>query len=112
MLNRWYSLHCRVVVLAFALALPAASCKKAPETPRTDETVVPTPTATPTNPEPRPGLPSGSNLAAGTSTTTPEIPQPLAPTPKEIETNRAAAEEYYRSPRGASGSAERPTGSP
>lgn len=111
MLDPRYPLRTRLIVSAVALLVSVAACKKSGQEPsRTDEAVAPGPAAAPNNLDSaRPDPASANGVDAGTSTITPEFAAPLAPSPKELEANRAAAEEYYRSPQGASGAAGQPS---
>lgn len=100
------------LLLLSAIAVTGLGCKKTgQETPQPGEPGAPTNSAAPTNAVAGPGLPATPGPDAATSTQTPRLVEPLAPTPKEVEVNQAAAEEYYRSPQGASGSGGAPPSS-
>lgn len=93
------------LLLLSLVAMTVVGCKKTgQEQPQSGEPGAPTSSAGPANAVAAPGLPAPAVPDAATSTQAPRLIEPLAPTPKEVEVNRAAAEEYYRSPQGASGS--------
>jgi hypothetical protein len=54
------------------------------------------------------GAPAAAAPTSTTSTQAKPFVPPLTPTAQELEANRAAAEEYYRSPQGASGPSQAP----